>query len=179
MYSFSTANIMYSALLVASVVLVRLTFVDPAPALKAGHGFWREQGKGAIAVTAGVAGMLLLPNVVAVVMRSVLNKGMSWFKNPLAPIGLYGPAALLGTSKFTSFGCSSSSDDRLWIFQRAMISQYLVGEVHEHSVFTALLLIQAFVAFSVQLANIGSAAIFFLTALPLFVVLALNPLFVG
>jgi len=46
-------------------------------------------------------------------------------------------------------------------------------------VFTALLLIQAFVALSVQLANIGSAAIFFLTALPLFVVLALNPLFVG
>ena len=60
-----------------------------------------------------------------------------------------------------------------------MISQYLVGEVHEQSVFTALLLIQAFVALSVQLANIGSAAIFFLTALPLFVVLALNPLFVG
>ena len=97
MYSFSTAKIMYSALLVASFVLVRLTFVDPAPALKAGHGFWREQGKGAIAVTAGVAGTMLLPNVVAVVMRSVLNKGMSWFKNPLAPIGLYGPAALLGT----------------------------------------------------------------------------------
>jgi hypothetical protein len=103
MYSFSTAKIMYSALLIASFVLVRLTFVDPAPALKAGHGFWREQGKGAIAVTAGVAGTLLLPNIVAVVMRSVLNKGMSWFKDPLAPIGLYGPAALLGMSKITSF----------------------------------------------------------------------------
>jgi len=100
MYSFSTAKVMYSALLAASFVLVRLTFVDPAPALKSGHGFWREQGKGAIAVTAGIAGTLLLPNVVAVVMRSVLNKGMSWFKNPLAPIGLYGPAALLGTFKF-------------------------------------------------------------------------------
>ena len=60
-----------------------------------------------------------------------------------------------------------------------MISQYLVGEVHEQSVFTALLLIQAFVALTVQLVGIGSAAIFFLTALPLFVVLALNPLFVG
>ncbi|KIM39558.1 hypothetical protein M413DRAFT_447037 [Hebeloma cylindrosporum] len=156
-YSFTTAKIMYTALLVASFALVRLTFVDPAPALKSGHGFWREQGKGVIAVTAGIAGTLLVPNVVAVVMRSVLNKGMSWFKSPLAPIGLYGPAALLG----------------------AMISQYFVGEVHEQSVFTALLLIQAFFALAVQLVNIGSAAIFFLTALPLFVVLALNPLFVG
>ena len=107
---------MYSALLVASFVLVRLTFVDPAPALKAGHGFWREQGKGAIAVTAGIAGTLLLPNVVAIVMRSVLNKGMSWFKNPLAPIGLYGPAALLGAFN-RSFVRSFFSDNRL-IFRR-------------------------------------------------------------
>jgi len=100
MYSFSTAKIIYTALLIASFALVRLTFVDPAPALKSGHGFWREQGKGVVAVTAGIGGTLLLPNVVAVVMRSVLNKGMSWFKSPLAPVGLYGPAALLGTSEF-------------------------------------------------------------------------------
>lgn len=60
-----------------------------------------------------------------------------------------------------------------------MISQYLVGEVHEQSVFTALLLIESFLAIAIQLVNIGSAAIFFLAALPLFVALALNPLFAG
>lgn len=60
-----------------------------------------------------------------------------------------------------------------------MISQYLVGEVHEQSVFTALLLIEAFLAVAIQLVNIGSAAIFFLAALPLFAAFALNPLFAG
>lgn len=61
----------------------------------------------------------------------------------------------------------------------AMVSQYIVGEVHEQSVFTALLLIQASLAFGVQMLNVGSAAMFFLTALPLFIVLLLNPLFAG
>ncbi|KAF5316325.1 hypothetical protein D9619_006761 [Psilocybe cf. subviscida] len=156
-YSFTTAKIMYGLLFAFSLLLVRITFVDPAPALKKGHGFWREQRKGAVAVFAGMAGTMIVPNVVALVMREVLNKGMSWFKNEVAPIGLYGPAALLG----------------------CMISQYLVGEVHEQSVFTAMLLIQALSGFVVQMANIGSAAIFFLIALPLFMALAINPLFSG
>lgn len=60
-----------------------------------------------------------------------------------------------------------------------MVSQYLIGEIHEQSVFTAMLLIQAFFAVAIQMANIGSAAIFFLIALPLFVALLLNPVFVG
>ncbi|KAF8972707.1 hypothetical protein BDZ97DRAFT_1649998 [Flammula alnicola] len=157
MYSFNTAKILYTALFIMSFALVRATFVDPAPALKKGHGFWREQGKGAVAVAASIIGTLLVPNVVAVIMRVVLNKGMSWFRSPLAPIGLYGPAALLGT----------------------MISQYLVGEVHEQSVFTALLLMQTLMALAIQMINIGSAAIFFLSALPLFIVFALNQLFAG
>ncbi|KDR80962.1 hypothetical protein GALMADRAFT_1358006, partial [Galerina marginata CBS 339.88] len=137
MYSFATAKAMYTVLLLASVGLK-------------GNGFWREQGKGAVAVFAGVLGTLAVPNVVAAVMRHVLNKGMSWFKSPLAPLGLFGPAALLGrTSAFLQ------------------------------SVFTALLLLQSTLALGVQLAGVGSAAIFFLTALPLFAVLALNPLFAG
>ncbi|KAF4610913.1 hypothetical protein D9613_007233 [Agrocybe pediades] len=154
-YSFTTAKIIYISLLVASFILVRYAFIDPAPALKSGHGFWREQGKGAIAVVAGIVGTILVPNIVAIIMRNVLNKGMSWFKSPLAPIGLYGPAAILG----------------------CLISQYLIGEMHEQSVFTALLLIQALFAVVIQLANVGSAAIFFITALPLFVALALNKVF--
>jgi hypothetical protein len=95
-YSFTTAKIIYGLLFAFSLLLVRITFVDPAPALRKGHGFWREQRKGAVAVLAGMAGTMIVPNVVALIMREVLNKGMSWFRNELAPIGLYGPAALLG-----------------------------------------------------------------------------------
>ena len=98
MYSFATAKVMYTLLFLASFALVRFTYVDPAPALKkVGDGFWREQIKGGIAVVFGAIGALLVPNLVAVVMRHVLNKGMSWFTSPLAPLGLYGPATVLGT----------------------------------------------------------------------------------
>lgn len=97
-YSFATAKVMYILLFLASFALVRITYVDPAPALKkVGDGFWSEQLKGGIAVVFGAIGTLLVPNLVAVVMKYVLNKGMSWFASPLTPLGLYGPAALLGT----------------------------------------------------------------------------------
>ena len=96
-YSFTTAKVMYILLFLASFVLVRITYVDPAPALKkAGDGFWSEQIKGGVAVTLGAVGTLVVPNLVAVVMKYVLNKGMSWFANPLLALGLYGPAAVLG-----------------------------------------------------------------------------------
>ena len=98
MYSFTTAKVMYILLFLVSFALVRFTYVDPAPALKkVGDGFWREQIKGGIAVVFGAIGALLVPNLVAVAMRYVLNKGMSWFTDPLAPLGLYGPATVLGT----------------------------------------------------------------------------------
>jgi len=175
MYSFTTAKVMYTLLLLASFVLVRITYVDPAPALKkVGDGFWSEQIKGGVAVVLGAIGTLLVPNVVALVMRHVLNKGMSWFSSPLSPLGLYGPAAVLGMVFYLSI-------ERLFyiMFLGALISQYLVGQVHEQSVFTALLLVQAFVAVAVQVAGIGSAAIFFICALPLFVALIINSLLMG
>lgn len=96
MYSFATAKILYTTLFAFSLILVRITFVHPTPVAKRIPGFWREQGRGLGAVTAGTVGTLVMPNIVALIMRVILNKGMSWFKNPLAPIGLYGPAALLG-----------------------------------------------------------------------------------
>lgn len=64
-------------------------------------------------------------------------------------------------------------------FLGALISQYFVGEVHEESVFTGLLLVQALIAIAVQVAGIGSASIFFLCALALFVALIINTLLVG
>ena len=99
MYSFATAKVMYTLLLLASFVIVKITYVDPAPALKkVGDGFWSEQIKGGVAVVFGAIGALLVPNLVAIVMKYILNKGMSWFADPLAPLGLYGPAAILGTT---------------------------------------------------------------------------------
>lgn len=157
MYTFTTAKILYTLLLAASFILVRVTFVDPAPALKRSGGFSREQRKGMVAVVAGLIGTMLVPNLVALVMRFVLKKGLSWFSNPFAPFALYGPAALLG----------------------ALLSQYLVGQVHEKTVFTSILLLQSGFAVLVQLLKVGSAAMFFLCALPLFVVLLINPLFSG
>ncbi|KAF9524402.1 hypothetical protein CPB83DRAFT_861305 [Crepidotus variabilis] len=161
LYSYSTAKVMYSTLLVVSFAFVRAAFVDPSPALKKSSQngmtvFWQEQVKGARAVGAGVAGTILTPIVVAVLMKHGLGKAMSWFSSPLAPIGLYGPAALLG----------------------ALLSQYLIGEVHEESVYSSILLLQGSLAVGVQMAGIGSAAIFFLTTLPLFISLLFNSLLV-
>ena len=102
-YSYATAKVMYTALFLSSFLLVWITFVDPAPALKkAGCGFWREQIRGCFAVTAGMLGTLLIPNVIAFIMKNVLDKAMSWFTSPLAAIAFYGPAALLGMSFMSS-----------------------------------------------------------------------------
>lgn len=95
-YSFKTAKLLYSALLIASLALVRLTFVKPAPAMKNGRGLWGEQARGMFAAGAGILGAVVVPNIVALVMREVLNKSMSWFSSPFAPIVLYGPPAILG-----------------------------------------------------------------------------------
>lgn len=105
-YSFRTAKIMYTALLAVSLAYVRLTFVRPQRA-KA-NTFWQEQKKGSIAVVAGMVGTVLVPNLIAVTMRSVLHKPMSWFTSPLAPLGLYGPASLLG-SFISSFELSTTA----------------------------------------------------------------------
>jgi len=103
-YSYATAKVIYTALFLSSFLLVWVTFVDPAPALKkAGCGFWREQIRGCFAVTAGMLGALLIPNVIAFIMKNVLDKAMSWFTSPLAAIAFYGPAGLLGMSSMSLF----------------------------------------------------------------------------
>lgn len=95
-YSFTTAKILYSLLFVSSLGLVKLTFVNPAPALRKGQSVWREQGRGFVAVVAGILGTVLVPNIVALIMQRVLGKSMSWFANVFSPLALYGPPALLG-----------------------------------------------------------------------------------
>ncbi|KAJ6614116.1 hypothetical protein B0H10DRAFT_2046102 [Mycena sp. CBHHK59/15] len=116
---------------------------------------WRGQGRGVLAVMSGLVGGILMPNVVAFVMQQVLGKGMSWFAGgTFAALGLYGPAALLG----------------------GLSSQLLVTSTDEKSVFGAILLLQTTAAFAVQLLNVGSAAIFFISGLPIFCAMLLNNL---
>jgi hypothetical protein len=95
-YSFTTAKLLYGLLLGASVLFVKLTFIEPAPALKKARGVWSEQGRGMLAVVSGILGSLLVPNIVAVIMQRVLGKGMSWFASQYSALALYGPAAVLG-----------------------------------------------------------------------------------
>ena len=102
MYSASTALLMYSGLLLASFVLVWATFVDPAPALRRKEGLLRELARGMRAVVVGVLGALVGANVVALVMEHVLGRGMSWFAYEYSCLGLFGPAALTGTSSAVS-----------------------------------------------------------------------------
>ncbi|KAF5379478.1 hypothetical protein D9615_006633 [Tricholomella constricta] len=155
-YSFTTAKVIYTALLAASIALVVATFQAPAPNGKR-HGVWAEQARGMLAVVAGIVGCLFVPNVVAFIMSRVLGKAMSWFASEYSAIVLYAPAALLGT----------------------LLSQVIVGPVQEHSILTALLLLQAGTAWGVQMLGVGSAAIFFLSAFPIFLVLLVNPLISG
>jgi hypothetical protein len=106
---------------------------------------------------AAIAGTLIAPNLVALVMSKGLNKGMSWFSSPFAPILLYAPPTFLG----------------------ALLSQYLVGPVFEQDILNALLIMQSALAYGIQMAGIGSACLFFLSALPLFIALLINPLITG
>ena len=95
-YSFQTAKLIYSALFVASAIVVRATFVPPAPALRNGRGFVSETIRGFTALGLGLLGAIIGANAVAFAMRSVLDKAMSWFSVELSCVALFGPAALGG-----------------------------------------------------------------------------------
>ncbi|KAI0078731.1 hypothetical protein K474DRAFT_1593590 [Panus rudis PR-1116 ss-1] len=151
-YSYQTAKILYSTLLVVSTLFIRSTFVPPAPALRQGRGFVSENLRGLKALCLGLVGSLLGANFVAFIMRNVLDKGMSWFSVELSCLLLYGPAALTGT----------------------LASQLLIGHVREQTVFSSLVLSHAFLACTLQLLGIGSSAVFFLSGLPLFLAYVAN-----
>ncbi|KAF7356117.1 Peptide hydrolase [Mycena venus] len=139
MYRFSTAKVIYGALLLGSLVLTRSA--------------WRGQRRGVVAVMSGLLGSLLTPNIVALVMHRVLGKGMSWFAGGhFAAIALYAPATLLG----------------------GLASQLFVPTTDEKTVFSSILLLQTATAFGIQLFNVGSAAMFFISGLPIFVALLIN-----
>lgn len=86
-YTFSTAKIIYAVFLIVTVALIR--FRNPFPA--------KTLVLSVLATILAFVGALAGANAVALVMTHVLDKSMSWFKDELSTIVLYGPAAILGT----------------------------------------------------------------------------------
>ncbi|KAJ4473162.1 hypothetical protein J3R30DRAFT_3296811 [Lentinula aciculospora] len=146
MYSFSTAKLMYVALLVDAVVLVTATSKSRR------LGTLGALCKPTLAVLFAFVGSVLGSNVVALVMKYVLGKPLSWFRNEYSPMVLYGPAAALG----------------------ALVSQYPFTTITELQAYHATLLVQSCLALAIQLLGIGSAALFFLNAASLWVGLAVT-----
>ncbi|EKM81542.1 hypothetical protein AGABI1DRAFT_69822 [Agaricus bisporus var. burnettii JB137-S8] len=149
MYSFATAKMMYWAFFLASVLFVRLSATK--------NGEKASVAIGVMAVTVAFLGTIIVPNMVAFIMNKLLNKGMSWFSSPFAPVVLYGPPSILGV----------------------LLSQYLIGPISEQAIFNAMLLLQSTLALAIQMAGIGSASVFFLSGLPMLVALLINPLITG
>ncbi|KAJ3987857.1 hypothetical protein F5890DRAFT_661352 [Lentinula detonsa] len=153
MYSFSTAKMMYAVLLVDAVILITATARSTRTHLLLGS--LTTLGQPTLAVLSAFIGSLLGTNAVALVMRYLLGKPLSWFRNEYSAIVLYGPAAILG----------------------ALISQYPFATVTELRAYHATLLVQSFLALLIQLLGVGSAALFFLNAASLWVGLAVTALF--
>ncbi|KAK0459622.1 uncharacterized protein EV420DRAFT_1620165 [Desarmillaria tabescens] len=139
-YSFSTAKIIYAVFLIVTVALIH--FRSPFPA--------KTFVLSVLATLFAFVGALAGANAVALVMTHVLGKSMSWFKDELSTIVLYGPAAILGAV--------------LTFYNRPLV-------------YSSVLFVQAMAAFGLQLLGLGSASLFFVTALPLVIAYALNPLF--
>lgn len=86
-YSFRTAEVLYSLLFIASCVLIKT----------AGNTIRKAtMTKALFVVTVGALGALIGANAIAFVMQRVLGRGMSWFKGEFEPLILYGPAAMCG-----------------------------------------------------------------------------------
>jgi hypothetical protein len=60
----------------------------------------------------------------------------------------------------------------------ALLSQLILPSIPEHTMLTSILLLQSLGAFAFQMVGIGSAAVFFLSAFPLFIALLINRLLV-
>ncbi|KAJ3727351.1 hypothetical protein DFJ43DRAFT_1133193 [Lentinula guzmanii] len=134
MYSFSTAKMMYAVLLVDAVILITATAKSArAHAL---FGSLATLGQPTLAVLSAFIGSLLGTNAVALVMRYLLGKPLSWFRNEYSAIVLYGPAAILVSLRYST----------------------------ELRAYHATLLVQSFLALLIQLLGVGSAALFFLNA---------------
>jgi hypothetical protein len=73
-----------------------------------------------------------------------------------------------------NFRHTSFCRQTLIVNQGALSSQLLLGRIQEETLLSSLLLTQSSAAFIIQLLGVGSAALFYMSALPLFFVLVLN-----
>ncbi|KAG1845888.1 hypothetical protein DFJ58DRAFT_664100 [Suillus subalutaceus] len=137
-YSFRTAELLYSLLFIASCVLVRSA---GGPSARGA-----TMAKALFSVIFGGLGALVGANAVAFMMQQVLGRGMSWFKGEFEPLILYGPAAMCG----------------------ALLTQLPLAPVPEKALLHAQLLAYAFLAAAGQFAGVGSSAVFFLSAVSTF-----------
>lgn len=90
-YSFATARTMYTALFFATLFLIHF-----GNKKLGALSLWSTHAKGVAAVLTGLAGALVVPNVVAFVMANVVGRSMSWFAIEFSAILLYGVPTLLG-----------------------------------------------------------------------------------
>lgn len=89
MYSSRTADALYLGLLTGSVGVVML---GTGASSISGPSY----GKPALAVILAFFGSLIGSNTVALLMKFVLGKPMSWFRSEYSTVVLYGPPAVLG-----------------------------------------------------------------------------------
>lgn len=143
-YSFRTAEVLYSLLFIASCVLVRSA---SGPSARGA-----TMARALLSVALGGLGALLGANAVAFIMQRVLGRGMSWFKGEFEPLILYGPAAMCG----------------------ALLTQLPLAPVPEKALLHAQLLAYAFLAAAGQFAGVGSSAVFFLSAASTFMALLID-----
>ncbi len=171
-YSYSTAKIMYSATFLLALVVARVTYADPAPALKRGTGFVGEHIRGVVAVAGAFVGATIGVNVVAFLMSKVFDRSLSWFSSVFACTLLYGPAALAGKCTLRRLIICTV----LIYNPGGLASQLLVGRVREHTAFASTMLLQSFLATLTQFLNIGSGGALFLSSAPFIPSLLLNAL---
>ena len=69
-YSFTTTKIMYEILFWGTLVLARATYKSTPET----EWFWPEQFGAMKVVIFGVVGTFMFPNIVAAILRNVLNK---------------------------------------------------------------------------------------------------------
>ena len=163
-YSSKTAVTLYASLLSASFLLVKFTFAVAPAAGKRVPGFTSSHLKGTLVIIGSFIGALVGANVVAFVMDGVLGKPLSWFSQELSCVALYGPPAVAGMSAAFK---ARVVFDHVCLDPGALLVQLVLPRVDERTVFTSTLLLHNTLACGIQLLGVGSAALFFISGLPL------------
>lgn len=158
-YSFERARVMYAALVLGVVGLIAVTSIGPGRSLsggKKGSGEKSADGgetksktllKAAGTAVLSALGAVVSANAAAVIMDWGLGKGMSWFRNEYFGVVLYGPVAVFGS----------------------LLPLAILPPTHERALLLATIALQSLIALNVQVVfNAGSAALLFVSALPMF-----------